>query len=478
MDTTLMLPPIIQGGMGVNISSWLLARTVSMFGQRGTVSGVAAERLMTRMLQVGDPGGHIRRALSHFPFQQVIEKILKTYYVEGGKPAEIPFKNAEPITVKPSDFLISLIVCANYALVWLAKEGHENPIAINYLEKLQMPHIYAITGAMLADVDFITMGAGVAIQIPGLLDNLVADKVVTYHVQVEDPGNPKSVYVMSFSPEDFLRIFGGRLPQLRRPSFIPIIASNVLAKAFKRLPKGSVQGFVIEEPTAGGHNAPPRKIVCDEKGQAQPIYGQKDVVDYKEIADHGLPFWIGGSYASPEKLQWALSVGATGIQVGSIFAFCDESGMEPELRRKIRVLGYANNLKVRTDMRASPTGYPFKVAELEGTLSEQSVYDGRARVCNQGALVTPYRRADGSIGYRCPSERAEIHTAKSGKTENTVGRVCICNGLIATAGLGDLGEPAIVTLGDDVGFLSHVMANVHSSYSAIDAIRYLLSQRS
>ena len=475
MDTTPMLPIIIQGGMGVNISSWLLARTVSMFGQRGTVSGVATERLMTRILQVGDPGGHIRRALSHFPFQQVVEKILKTYYVEGGKPADAPFKNAEFITVKPSDFLISLIVCANYSLVWLAKEGHENPIAINFLEKLQMPHIYAITGAMLADVDFITMGAGVPLQIPELLDNIVANKAVTYHVQVEEPDNSKSMYVMNFSPEDFLRIFGGRLPQLRRPGFIPIIASNVLAKAFNRLPKGSVQGFVIEEPTAGGHNAPPRKIICDEKGQAQPIYGEKDIVDYEAIAKIGLPFWIGGSYASPEKLQWALSVGATGVQVGTIFALCDESGLDKERRKWLRMLGYANNLKVRTDMRASPTGYPFKVAELEGTLSESNIYDNRPRVCNQGALRTPYKKADGSIGYRCAGEPRETYIAKGGKAEDTVGRMCICNGLIATAGLGDLGEPEIVTIGDDVGFLSHVMTNIHSSYSAIDAIRYILS---
>ena len=70
--------------MGVNISDLFLARTVSMLGQQGTVSGVALEKVLSRILQRGDPGGHIRRALSHFPFPRVAEKVLSTFYVEGG----------------------------------------------------------------------------------------------------------------------------------------------------------------------------------------------------------------------------------------------------------------------------------------------------------------------------------------------------------------------------------------------------------
>ncbi|HAO64752.1 TPA: 2-nitropropane dioxygenase [Candidatus Taylorbacteria bacterium] len=471
MNTISLPPQIVQGGMGFNISGWLLSRTVSMAGQRGTISGVSLERLLARLLQKGDPGGHMRRALSHFPFPQVVEKIWETYYVEGGIPKGTPFKSVAMFTVKPSDSLISLVVCANFAFVWLAKEGHKNPVSINYLEKLAMPHVYAITGAMLAGVDFITMGAGIPLQIPELMDNLVADNTASYRVPII--GTNLTSHMMSFNPEQF---FGGKLPPLQRPGFIPIIASNLLASIFtKKLPEGSVQGFVIEESTAGGHNAPPRKIVCNEQGEPQPIYGEKDVVDYHKIAELGLPFWIGGSYASPEKLKWALSIGANGIQVGSIFALCEESGMEPELRRKIRELGYTGALKVRTDMRISPTGFPFKVATIEDTLSEKSVRDGRIRICNHGALVSLYEKPDGTVGYRCASEPEDIFVAKGGNIKDTVGRGCICNGLMSTTGLGDIGEPPVVTLGDDLTFLPHVMADAQSSYSAADAIRYLLA---
>ncbi|MCJ7755904.1 MAG: hypothetical protein MUP13_15190, partial [Thermoanaerobaculales bacterium] len=62
-------PKIIQGGMGVAISNWNLARTVSKLGQLGVVSGVALEVLLVRRLQDGDVGGHIRRALESFPFR-------------------------------------------------------------------------------------------------------------------------------------------------------------------------------------------------------------------------------------------------------------------------------------------------------------------------------------------------------------------------------------------------------------------------
>jgi NAD(P)H-dependent flavin oxidoreductase YrpB (nitropropane dioxygenase family) len=472
MEKPQMFPKIIQGGMGVNISDWSLARTVSLLGEQGTVSGVALERIVTRILQTGDPGGHIKRALSHFPFPSVAKKIMDIFYMEGGIPKGTPFKATPVFTVNPSSLLISLTVCANYAFVWLAKEGHEKPVSINYLEKLAMPHVYAITGAMLAGVDYITMGAGIPLQIPGVINDIAEGRTASYRVSVI--GKNITSHTMVFNPEKF---FGGKLPSMRKPGFIPIIASNLLANIFiKKLPAGSIHGFVVEEPTAGGHNAPPRKPVLNERGEPEPIYGEKDLVDYPAMASLGLPFWIGGSYASPEKLKWALSMGAAGIQVGSIFALSEESGMDPAIRRKIRKLGFEGKLIVRTDMRISPTGFPFKVADLESTIAEPNVYAARTRICDQGELVSLYERPNGSIGYRCASEPVNKFIAKGGNPADTIGRGCLCNGLISTTGLGDEEEAPIVTLGDDVGFLRFLLADADSSYSIAQAIKYLLGR--
>src|SRR5471030_339853 len=87
------LPRIIQGGMGVGISGWRLAKAVSSLGQLGLIAGTALDRVMIRRLQTGDPGGHIRRALDHFPFHDMAERIWSKYYIEGGLPKGAAYPN-------------------------------------------------------------------------------------------------------------------------------------------------------------------------------------------------------------------------------------------------------------------------------------------------------------------------------------------------------------------------------------------------
>ena len=138
------LPSVIQGGMGVAISGWELARAVSRTGQLGVVSGTALEIVCARRLQLGDPGGHVRRALAHFPVPRVAEWILAAYFVEGGKPEADLFKAVPRFTLQPADRLQELTVAANFVEVWLAKEGHDGPVGINYLRKIELPLIFAL----------------------------------------------------------------------------------------------------------------------------------------------------------------------------------------------------------------------------------------------------------------------------------------------------------------------------------------------
>ena len=127
-------------------------------------------------------------------------------------------------------------------------------------------------------------------------------------------------------------------------------------------------------------------------------------------------------------------------------------------------------------MRISPSGFPFKVVVLDGTISEQSIYEGRVRICDRGALVSLYEKPDGTIGYRCGSEPVETFVRKGGSVEETVGRGCLCNGLLATAGLAfeNKHEPPIVTLGDDYSFLKYLMTDANGSYTAADVMKYFL----
>src|ERR1035437_10934201 len=80
-------PRVIQGGMGVAVSGWRLATTVSRMGQLGVVSGTALAVVHARGLQDGDPGGHLRRGLSAFVDRAVAARIQERYFRPGGRPA-------------------------------------------------------------------------------------------------------------------------------------------------------------------------------------------------------------------------------------------------------------------------------------------------------------------------------------------------------------------------------------------------------
>lgn len=90
-------PIVIQGGMGVAVSGWRLARAVGLTGQMGVVSGTAIDVVHARLLQDGDVGGHLRRAYAHFPAPQVVERVLAHWFSPNGRaPGEVPEHAAGP----------------------------------------------------------------------------------------------------------------------------------------------------------------------------------------------------------------------------------------------------------------------------------------------------------------------------------------------------------------------------------------------
>ena len=468
-----MSPKIIQGGMGAGVSGWRLARAVSQLGQLGVVSGTALAVTLARLLQLGDLDGQLRFALRHFPIPEVSSRLLAEYFVPGGKRPEEPFKLTSMPTLHPTAALLELTVAANFAEVFLAKHGHSGVVGINLLEKIQLPTLPSLFGAMLAGVDYVLMGAGIPRAIPGALDDLAEGKRTELRIDVAGAPAGEEFHT-NFDPGIFCH---GVVPPLKRPQFIGIVASATLAIALARKASGRVDGFVVEGATAGGHNAPPRGGL-QLSASGEPIYSLRDLPDLQKIRALGLPFWLAGSYAQPEKLAEAIQLGAAGIQVGTAFAFCDESGIDPALKRQAIRLSKHGQARVFTDPFASPTGFPFKVLGLDGTLSDPKLYAARKRICDSGYLRQPYRKADGGLGYRCPSEPVDDFLRKGGSLSETEGRKCVCNGLMATIGLGQVlsqqdGERALVTAGNDVAQIARFLKPGHDSYSAADVIQYL-----
>ncbi len=465
-------PVLIQGGMGIAVSSWQLAREVSLCGELGVVSGTALDGVLARVLQDGDVGGHRRRALAHFPSQAMAQRILDTYFIEGGRIADEPYRPHPTLTITPSTAAIELSLLGNFSEVWLAKEGHGGEVGINMLEKVQTANASAILGAMLADVDYIIMGAGVPREIPRLLTEFAAGR--TGHLTI-DVAHATTVHRASLDPVAHL---GAELPTMRRPHFLAIVSLHVLADYLNRDPEIRPDGFIVEGPRAGGHSSPPRgKQVLDDAGE--PLYGPRDDADLEKVARVGLPFWLAGGYATPEKVAEALAAGAAGVQTGTLFAMAAESGLKPSLRERLVTQLAAGTLVVRNDPRASPTGFPFKVAELEGTHSDEVTHAKRERICDLGYLRVPVERPDKTVAYRCPSEPTHMYLRKGGVETDTLGRKCLCNALMANVGLGQLRrggyeeEPA-VTLGQDLDGAKVLVDMYPGGWTARQAVDWLL----
>lgn len=512
---------LIQGGMGVYVSNWRLARAVAMERPgitAGTVSGTGLDVVYVRLLQLGDPGGNVQRALAAFDAQFGVvigQKILERYFIEGGKAPNARFKNAPkqvvhaqngndfiplpsqpagPIMLTLDQEIVELLIATGFAEVWLARQGQSTPqgstgrIFINFLHKIELPLIYTMYGAMLAGVDGVIVGAGNPDGLPAIRSRLAEHAAVTYDLSVlyREAGE---TFNITFDPR---KVAEGKLAgqPLRRPAFLAIVSLENLVQALAQSQTEPPDGFIIEHHTAGGHNAGPQgPLKKDERGQ--PIYGPQDEPDLQAIRQVGLPFWLAGGYGSRDKLRQAQAFGAAGVQVGSVFALAEESGMKSIYRSAIlnALKKGTNDSNLVVTTLFSPTGFPFKVAQLDGTLADDVVFSLRRRVCDIGllqqrGLSKPAEDGTRRLFQRCPAAPVDDFASKRGLALNAGDRRCLCNGLLACVGLGQTGiqngeemeEPAIVTLGNHLDGIRRLSRNGQSPYWARDVVADILPQ--
>ncbi len=451
-------PNIIQGGMGAAVSNWELASAVAREGAMGTVSGVGTGMLLTRRLQ----DGHIESAesLLRFPDRKLAEKYLDKYFNENGRETnhrtetlkpykKIPMYGYSPVrgVDKVAEDLNLLGAFAEVDMAIQASEG-KGKVGINFLEKIQETTMSGLAGAMLAGVDYVIMGAGIPKHVPRVLDEISLKQRTHYPLHVigetkedRELGRFNMPFDINQYPEVIEALGQDRI---KRPHFLAIVTLDLLAKSLER-GDSPPDGYVVELPMAGGHNIPPRKPVqYDDVGE--PIYNEaKDYPNYDKLKELDVPFWLAGGFGDKDGLQRAKELGAVGIQVGTNFAMSEESGIPVESKRMVqeRIL----------------SGQDMKIMEIEDTLSSAETYEARRRVCDLGYLRERVRVEDESSGevnieYRCPSEPVDAFIGKGGDIEQTVGRMCLCNGLISTVGMPQLRrgepEPAVFTIGDAI----------------------------
>lgn len=467
--------PVRIGGMGVGVTNPVTAQhaaqCISPFtgtGHEGTVSLTGCWLEMIRRLQLGDPDGQIRRALSHFPSKRIREWILAKYYIPEGEIQPVSadhsqlFAGAQVLSYPLRRETCELMMAGSYVYVWLAKEGHRDvPIAINLLEKMQLTILHCLFGAMLAGLngrDTVMMGAGIPIQVAAALNRLADGKEASYRITI-DGADPHDVYAVHLDPHDCGL---DELPPLQRPRWVPIISLDTLAKALAKRSEGGIEGidgYYIENPRRGpgGHVPSPRGGVGAD-GVVR--FSERDEAKLDEVLKEGKPVWLAGNEARPTALAEALDRGAAGIGIGSIVALSEASGILHALKEGMIRAFLDGTLKVRYDAHASPSGYPFAVVEFPGTVLDPATLK-REAVCDIGALATPYLiPGSKKVGMRCTAAPA-AYVRTGGLLEDTIGKLCLCNGLLAAVGFGQVRyvngmiqvELPLLTLGFYLDFL-------------------------
>ncbi len=422
---------VVLGGMGVGVSSPELAGAVAHCDAMGTISETASGVKLTRILQDGDPSGLYRQALETFPNQEIVERVLRKFYLEDGVRPErrtLRYRPVEKFRLDRNREAEELAVLGVYCDVTIAKllaDGY-GQIGTNGLTKIDRPTAAGLYGGMLAGADYTARGAGVPLYIPGMINELHAGNPVEYEIKV---AGGKLKRTMQFDPARYNT--DGR--EVSHPEFWGIVSHPDIARA---LADAGAKAIIIESSLAGGHNAP-------SSGPDIPI---------EQYPDLGVPYLLAGGEAS-NGLAAALERGAAGVQAGSAFALTEESGMAPSLRQ--RALKNILGRKFRSEPREgfSPTEFPFYVSEVDGTLADKEVYEGRERVCDIEMLATAYEDDD-KTKYRCMAEPTDKFTEKTRSPlarRNMGTAACLCNALFETIGMGqrdvDREEPAVLTLG-------------------------------
>ena len=466
------IPVLFNGGMGARISSPPLAWDVSSYNlltptidhetflqERpstliksshdtvGVVSGVALHLFMVRELQLGDRGGHLHRAFDHFPVPDIAERTWDKYYIQGGKPENQPFANIPMASMHPSKQLEEMAILANFSEVWLAKEGHDGYVGINYLDKIWSLNMASAFGALLAGPHYMCVGAGFPKQFPEILKKLAKYESTEYRPYVEKAGKNED-YHMTFNPTN--HVPAGRV-EIDPAILTLILAYPALIEREVDQYGDIIKAAIVEGPKAGGHLSPERP--------EKPF----------DLSKIGVPVYLAGGYGSPEGLVEAIDIHkAAGVSIASILALARGSGMIESLQQEIFRRYKNGTLEIVVNPTISPTGFRFRTVKGLG-IENPEIAAGREKICDLGFLrhiakIRDEQTNQERIEYYCPADPSHGEAG------------CMCNFLAATAGYGQIRksgevEPPGVTLGADVSFLD----KLKFPYTVREALDYMLS---
>jgi len=425
-------PGFWQAGMGAGVSRRWMAKIVAMFGGLGIVSSAVLRNLIIAEIKRSDADA-IRMA-REFPIPQYVDEILS--YAPGGSRHHLDPPKSQGFG--ECGLAERLTAIATFIEVRLAKEGHSGKIGINIMWKITFDVLPTIYGALLAGIDAIIGGAGVPMELLEIVEKLRRGEDLYYSPLYS------TTSTVGFKQDGMSEY----LSQFDLPMLVPIFSNYTFSKKIVDVwtkKHGRKPDFIVlEDYNAGGHNAPARNKIC----HTPEVDGVEAYFD--QCLTLGVPLIVAGAYppgvSSSDLLGYWTDRGAYGIQVGSPFALCEETGMRSDLRDRIIAGNRAGTTKIVTSLQYSPTKFPLKGVIMEGTLTDPEVYNARVRECRygylrqefEGALVCPAMPLEQYMRL-CPSK------SKEQCESDCEGRICLCEGLPSTVGVLDC--PPVITLG-------------------------------
>jgi nitronate monooxygenase len=162
-------------------------------------------------------------------------------------------------------------------------------------------------------------------------------------------------------------VFGAGLP-MRLPetasnpdvSLVPIISSSRVAKlimrSWKKRYDRKVDAFIIEGPLAGGHlgysaEQLEHPEVCSLESSLSEVL--EAVKPYEDESGSKIPIIVAGGIYDGEDIEEMISLGASGVQMGTRFVCTDESGASAEFKQ-----AYMDAKEEDISIVKSPVGMP------------------------------------------------------------------------------------------------------------------------
>ena len=181
---------------------------------------------------------------------------------------------------------------------------------------------------------------------------------------------------------------------------------------------GRVDGFIVEGPTAGGHNAPPRGELTAQRTRRADLRRARRRRPRQDRASWGCPSGWPAATARPDVLcAGAGRRGRRACRSARRSRYCAESGLRDDSSRPAGAGAPGARPTSSPTRWRRPTGFPFKVVPARRHASRAGVLPARPRICDLGYLREAYRdaRRRRSASAARPN-RSSVYVSKGGRS--------------------------------------------------------------